>query len=451
MEMENKDLQTIWQKVLEELEKKIPKPTLKTWFNNVTPIQIYNGVLKIEVPNKLVKDWLESKFHLILLKTVKEFIHEIKNIEYILNTQIKTRTKRISKYSFQQKITIFEVHPSTNLNPRYRFENFVVGSNNELAFAAAQGVVSNLGTKFNPLFIYGGVGLGKTHLLQAIGNEVLRKYNNTKKVRYATTEQFTNELINALKNQTIDEFRQKFREIDVLILDDVHFLSGKNKSQEELFHTFNELYNSSKQIVFSSDRAPRMIPDIEERLQSRFEGGLVVDITPPDFETRLAILRLKNQEKNYFLPDFALEIIAEKITKNIRELEGALNYVAFRVKNVTNLNKEKVEELLRDYLKQSFKKVSPKKIIKIVAEFYNLKEEDLLKKIRRKEIIKPRQILMYLLREIAKLSYNTIGELLNNRDHTTVLYSYEKIEKEIQQNFELYQEIEILKDKILNT
>jgi chromosomal replication initiator protein len=424
---------------------------LKTWFNNVIPIQIYNGVLKIEVPNKLVKDWLESKFHLILLKTVKEFIQEIKNIEYILNTQIKTRTKRISKYSFQQKITIFEVHPSTNLNPRYRFENFVVGSNNELAFAAAQGVVSNLGTKFNPLFIYGGVGLGKTHLLQAIGNEVLRKYNNTKKVRYATTEQFTNELINALKNQTIDEFRQKFREIDVLILDDVHFLSGKNKSQEELFHTFNELYNSSKQIVFSSDRAPRMIPDIEERLQSRFEGGLVVDITPPDFETRLAILRLKNQEKNYFLPDFALEIIAEKITKNIRELEGALNYVAFRVKNVTNLNKEKVEELLRDYLKQSFKKVSPKKIIKIVAEFYNLKEEDLLKKIRRKEIIKPRQILMYLLREIAKLSYNTIGELLNNRDHTTVLYSYEKIEKEIQQNFELYQEIEILKDKILNT
>jgi chromosomal replication initiator protein len=449
--MENKDLQTIWQKVLEELEKKVPKPTLKTWFNNVTPIQIYNGVLKIEVPNKLVKDWLESKFHLILLKTVKEFIQEIKNIEYILNTQIKTRTKRISKYSFQQKITIFEVHPSTNLNPRYRFENFVVGSNNELAFAAAQGVVSNLGTKFNPLFIYGGVGLGKTHLLQAIGNEILRKYNNTKKVRYATTEQFTNELINALKNQTIDEFRQKFREIDVLILDDVHFLSGKNKSQEELFHTFNELYNSSKQIVFSSDRAPRMIPDIEERLQSRFEGGLVVDITPPDFETRLAILRLKNQEKNYFLPDFSLEIIAEKITKNIRELEGALNYVAFRVKNVTNLNKEKVEELLKDYLKQSFKKVSPKKIIKIVAEFYNLKEEDLLKKIRRKEIIKPRQILMYLLREISKLSYNTIGELLNNRDHTTVLYSYEKIEKEIQQNFELYQEIEILKDKILNT
>jgi len=448
--MENKDLQTIWQKILAGLEKKVPRPTLKTWFNNVVPVQIYNGILKIEVPNKLVKDWLESKFHLILLKTVKEFIHEIKNIEYILNTQTERVTRRISKYSFQQKITIFEVHPSTNLNPRYRFENFVVGSNNELAFAAAQGVVQNLGTKFNPLFIYGGVGLGKTHLLQAIGNEVLKKYNNIKKVRYATTEQFTNELINALKNQTIDEFRQKFREIDVLILDDVHFLSGKNKSQEELFHTFNELYNSSKQVVFSSDRAPRMIPDIEERLQSRFEGGLVVDITPPDFETRLAILRLKNQEKNYFLPDFALEIIAEKITKNIRELEGALNYIAFRLKNITNLNKDKIEILLKDYIKQSFKQISPKKIIKIVAEFYNLKEEDLLKKVRKKEIIKPRQVLMYLLREINKLSYNTIGELLNNRDHTTVLYSYEKIEKEIQQNFELYQEIEILKEKILN-
>ncbi len=443
------DLNTGWQKVLLRLEEKVSKPTIKTWFSNVNPIQIFNGILQLEVPNKLVKNWLENKFHIILLKTAKEIFKELKSIEYVVNnTQIKKT--RISKYVLKQKITIFEVQPSTNLNPKYTFENFVVGSNNELAFAAAQGVVNNLGDKFNPLFIWGGVGLGKTHLLQAIGNEIVKKYNNTKKVRYATTEQFTNELINTLKNQNIDEFRQKFREVDVLILDDVHFLSGKTKSQEELFHTFNELYNNRKQIVFSSDRPPKMIPDIEERLQSRFEGGLVIDITPPDFETRLAILRLKNQERGYYLSDDILEIIAEKITKNIRELEGALNYVAFKIKSLNEKNPEKVSNLIKEYLRQNTKNISPKKIIKIVADFYNLKEDDLVKKIRRKEISRPRQVLMYVLREVGKLSYNTIGELLNKRDHTTVLYSCEKIEKEMKQDFDLYQEIELIKNRILN-
>ena len=446
---ERYDLNTGWQKIVSLLEERVSKPSIKTWFSSVTPLQILNGVLQLSVPNKLVKSWLETKFHLILLKTAKEVFKELKSIEYIISTTEVKKT-RVSKYLLRQKITIFEVSPSTNLNPRYTFENFVVGSNNELAFAAAQGVVNNLGEKFNPLFIWGGVGLGKTHLLQAIGNEIIKKYSNTKKVRYATTEQFTNELINALKNQNIEDFRQKFREVDVLILDDVHFLSGKNKSQEELFHTFNELYNSRKQIVFSSDRPPKMIPDIEERLQSRFEGGLVIDITPPDFETRFAILKLKNQERGYYLPDFILEIIAQKITKNIRELEGALNYVAFKLKSVKDATEEKVEFLIKSYLSQHIKKISPKKIIKIVADFYNIKEEELLKKLRKKELVEPRQVAMYLLREIAKLPYNSIGELLNKRDHTTVLYSCEKIEKEIQQDFELFQKIEILKNRILN-
>lgn len=452
--MEINLLKENWLKALNLLEKKISKPTLKTWFNNVEPYQFFNGTLKISVPNKLVKSWLESKFHILLLKTIKEIIPELKNIEYVINDNNSNRHYQrrfiLKKISYQQKLTIFEVNPSTNLNPKYRFENFVVGSNNELAFAAAQGVVNNLGEKFNPLFIYGGVGLGKTHLLQAIGNEVIRKYGLTKKVRYATTEQFTNDLINSLKNQNIDEFRQKFREVDVLILDDVHFLSGKNKSQEELFHTFNELYNLKKQIVFSSDRPPRVIPDIEERLQSRFEGGLVVDITPPDYETRLAILKIKNQEKNYFLPENILEILAQKITKNIRELEGGLNYIAFKLSRLNNYDDEKISYLINEYLRQNIKKISYKKIIKIVADFYNLKDEDLLKKIRKKEVIKPRQILIYLLREIGKFSYSSIGELLNKRDHSTILYSYEKIDKELKEDFDLFQEIEILKEKILN-
>lgn len=448
--MENKyDLNTGWQKIISLLEERISKPSLKTWFTNVLPLQILNGVLQLEVPNKLVKNWLENKFHVILLKTAKEIFQELKSIEYIVTNEEIKKT-RIRKYFVSQKTTIFDVSPSTNLNPKYTFENFVVGSNNELAFAAAQGVVNNLGEKFNPLFIWGGVGLGKTHLLQAIGNEIIKKYRATKKVRYSTTEQFTNELINTLKNQNIEEFRQKFREVDVLILDDVHFLSGKNKSQEELFHTFNELHNARKQIVFSSDRPPKMIPDIEERLKSRFEGGLVIDITPPDFETRFAILKLKNHERGYYLPDFILEIIAQKITKNIRELEGALNYIAFKLDSLRDTTPEKIEVLIKEYLRQNIKNISPRKIIKIVADFYNLKEEDLSKKIRKKELIKPRQIAMYLLREIGKLSYNSIGELLNKRDHTTVLYSCEKIEKEISENLDLFQEIEILKNRILN-
>jgi chromosomal replication initiator protein len=452
--MENNLLKENWLKILNNLEKQLSKPTLKTWFTNVEPYQFFDGILKIIVPNKLVKNWLESKFHLLLIKTSKEFFPELKTIEYLIKEnsteQIYHKKTIFKKISYQQKLTIFEVNPSTNLNPKYRFENFVVGSNNELAFAAAQGVVNNLGEKFNPLFIYGGVGLGKTHLLQAIGNEIIRKYGLNKKVRYATTEQFTNDLINSLKNQNIDEFRQKFREVDILILDDVHFLSGKNKSQEELFHTFNELYNLKKQIVFSSDRPPRMIPDIEERLQSRFEGGLVIDITLPDYETRLAILRIKNKEKGYFLPENVLEILAQKITKNIRELEGSLNYLYFKISKLNNYNEEKINNLIKEYLKQNIKKISYKKIIKTVSDFYNLKEEELFKKIRKKELIKPRQILIYLLRDIGKLSYSSIGEILNKRDHTTILYSYEKIEKEIKKDFELFQEIEILKERVLN-
>ncbi|GIW66171.1 MAG: chromosomal replication initiator protein DnaA [Candidatus Parcubacteria bacterium] len=450
--MENNLLKENWLKILENLEKEVSKPILKTWFNNVEPIQFFNGTLKINVPNKLVKSWLENKFHILLIRTAKNFLPELKNIEYIINNKNNNYYQKtiFKKVSYQQKLTIFEINPSTNLNPKYRFENFVIGSNNELAFAAAQGVVNNLGEKFNPLFIYGGVGLGKTHLLQAIGNEIIKKYGLTKKVRYATTEQFTNDLINSLKNQNIDEFRQKFREIDVLILDDVHFLSGKNKSQEELFHTFNELYNLKKQIVFSSDRPPRLIPDIEERLQSRFEGGLIVDITPPDYETRLAILRIKNQEKSYFLSEKILELLAQKITKNIRELEGCLNYIAFKTSRLNNYDENKILNLINEYLKQNIKKVSYKKILKIIADFYNIKEEDLLKKLRKKEIVKPRQVLIYLLREVGKFSYSFIGEILNKRDHTTILYSYEKIEKEIKENLDLYQEIEILKEKILN-
>jgi len=446
-------LNELWDKTIEELIHKTSKPTVKTWFDDVKPVGFFDGILRLSVPNKMVKVWLEQKFHYLLLKIVKGFINDLKQIEYIINEEKNKTIKspRLSKsLTFYKKINLFDINPSTNLNPRYRFDNFVVGSNNELAFAAAQGVVNDTETKVNPLFIYGGVGLGKTHLLQAIGNELVKRHKALKKIKYITSEQFTTELVNSFKNHTIEDFKVKFRELDCLILDDVHFLSGKTKSQEELFHTFNILYDLSKQIVFSSDRPPGVIPDIEQRLRSRFEGGLVVDITPPDYETRLAILKIKCQEKNYFLDEQILSLIANKITRNIRELEGALNLIIFvmKSKNLDTLSEERVDELLKDYLKQTYKKITPKKLIKVVCDFYNIKESDLFRKTRKINVVKPRQIVMYLLRELTKMSFSSIGEILNNRDHTTIIYSYEKISKELDINVEFSEEIKLLKSKL---
>jgi chromosomal replication initiator protein len=446
-------LNELWDKTIEELTHKTSKPTVKTWFDDVKPVGFFDGILRLSVPNKMVKVWLEQKFHYLLLKIVKGFINDLKQIEYIINEEKNKTIKspRLSKsLTFYKKINLFDINPSTNLNPRYRFDNFVVGSNNELAFAAAQGIVNDTETKVNPLFIYGGVGLGKTHLLQAIGNELVKRHKALKKIKYITSEQFTTELVNSFKNHTIEDFKVKFRELDCLILDDVHFLSGKTKSQEELFHTFNILYDLSKQIVFSSDRPPGVIPDIEQRLRSRFEGGLVVDITPPDYETRLAILKIKCQEKNYFLDEQILALIANKITRNIRELEGALNLIIFvmKSKNLDTLSEERVDELLKDYLKQTYKKITPKKLIKVVCDFYNIKESDLFRKTRKINVVKPRQIVMYLLRELTKMSFSSIGEILNNRDHTTIIYSYEKISKELDINVEFSEEIKLLKSKL---
>jgi chromosomal replication initiator protein len=309
--------ETTWEKILNNIKNNVGESVFKVWFSHFQPKSYYQGVLKIEVPSKFVKDWLEKKFEQTILRVVKEFAPEIKNIEFVVSTRPnlqvsyhQTSTRKITNVS-QQKLTIFEINPQTNLNPRYRFDNFVVGQSNELAFAACQAVSKSWGKLHNPLFVYGPVGVGKTHLLQATGNEALRTHKNLK-IKYLTTEEFTNEFIQSLKSHTTEEFRRKFRDVDMLILDDVHFLSGKTTSQEELFHTFNYLYNLSKQIIFSSDRPPKLIPDIEERLRSRFEGGLVVDISPPDYETRVAILKLKSQEKGVVFDDEIYDFIAKK-------------------------------------------------------------------------------------------------------------------------------------------
>jgi chromosomal replication initiator protein len=445
---------TTWEKILNNIKNNIGESAFKVWFSHFQPKAFSQGVLKIEVPSKFVKDWLEKKFNHLILKSIKEHFQEIKEINYVISTHQaseigfkKTSLKRFTKIENQKQLSIFEVNPQTNLNPRYRFDNFVVGKSNELAFAAAEGVVKSLGKLHNPLFVYGPVGVGKTHLLQATGNEAFKKYK-TIKVKYLTTEEFTNKFINSLKNHEVEKFKLEFRDIDLLILDDVHFLSGKNASQEELFHTFNYLYNLSKQIIFSSDRPPKLISDIEERLRSRFEGGLVIDIQPPDYETRIAILRLKSQEKGIILDDYVYEIIANKAEKNIRELEGILSLVIFHYEKEGKLSPDKIESLIKKFSRDFYHRVSPKKIIKVISEHYEIKEEDIFKKARNKHLVKARQFLIYFLREFSQYSYTTIGDLLK-KDHTTIIYSYEKIVKEIKKNPLLNQEMEIIKSKIL--
>jgi len=445
--------ETTWEKILNNIKINVGESVFKVWFSHFQPKSYFQGVLKIEVPSRFVKDWLEKKFEQTILRTIKEFTPEIKNIEFVVSTRPnlevsyhRASVRKITNVS-QQKLTIFEINPQTNLNPRYRFDNFVVGQSNELAFAACQAVSKSWGKLHNPLFIYGPVGVGKTHLLQATGNEAL-KIHKDMKIKYLTTEEFTNEFIQGLKNHTTEEFRRKFRDVDILILDDVHFLSGKTTSQEELFHTFNYLYNLSKQIIFSSDRPPKLIPDIEERLRSRFEGGLVFDINPPDYETRMAILKLKSQEKGVVFDDEIYDFIAKKINENIRELEGALGIVIFHYQQGEKITLNKIEDLLKKFSRDFYRRISPKKIVKIISEHYELKDEDIFKKTRTKHLVKVRQFLIYFLREITQLSYTSIGEFLK-KDHTTIIYSYEKVVEEMKKNPLLDQEIEILKSKIM--
>lgn len=458
----------IWQAVLSKIEASISRPNFLTWFQQTGIINIEIGTVTIYVPNGFVKEWLQNKYHKMILAAIRDILPEIKDIEY---TVIKTETtktqspkktedsihkrKRITsmdKQLLDDVVSLKElaVDPNTNLNPRYSLDNFIVGSFNELAHAAAQSVINNLGVSkdYNPLFIYGGVGLGKTHLIQAIGNEVLKK-NNSIKVKYVPAEKFMIEIVESLKSQEMNKLKEKYRTVDLLIIDDIQFISRTEKMQEELFHTFNALHDKNKQIVISSDRPPKAIATLEERLRSRFEGGMIADIGIPDIETRFIILKSKIETKNIVIPEEILRFIAESIKTNIRELEGALNRVimASKLSNKT-LSLEDVKKIIGNHLNAPKKFVSAKKIIKAVAEFYDLKEKDLVYRSRKKEVVKPRQVAMFLLREELKSSYPSIGEKFGGRDHTTAMHSCEKIAKELQINSELENELQMIKERI---
>jgi chromosomal replication initiator protein len=440
----------LWQAVLAQVQLLISQANFSTWFKNTYISSIENDKVFISTPNSFVKEWLDQKYKKMILKIIKELDGKIKEVNFLVGkTEIKNfKNPAFSSSSSQLEFAEFKVSKETNLNPKYRFENFVVGSFNELAYAAAKAVCENPGYVYNPLFIYGGVGLGKTHLLEAIGNEIIKSFPR-KKVKYLPSERLVSQIVNAIRKKEIENFKNGICNLDVLIVDDVQFLSGKEKTQEEFFHIFNALYEKNKQIVLSSDKPPRAIQFLTERLKSRFEGGMIADISQPDFETRMAILKEKCNEKGVNFEEDILSFIASNITQNIRKLEGALNRLAnYQKINNKSPGLETVKILLKDVLTPQNKVVTPRKIIQVIADFFDLKEKDLLSKTRKKEIVKPRQIAMYLLRKELKNSFPSIGRKFGGKDHTTVIHACEKIEKELEKNEILAQEINLIKDRI---
>ena len=448
--MENDKL---WQLVLSQIQFCISKANFETWFKNTKIVSEKDGAVSVSVPNSFSKEWLENKYHKLILKILRNTDERIKEVKYAVETpgrkvQILEPPKLEEIKSPQLRFEELEVDKKTNLNPRYTFDNFVVGSFNELAYAAALGITKNPGLTYNPFFVYGGVGLGKTHLLEAIGNKIKEKFPK-KGVEYIPSNKFIAQIINSIKNRNTESLKAELQKIDVLIIDDIQFLAGKEKTQEEFFYLFNNLYEKNKQIVLSSDRPPKAIPSLEERLRSRFEGGMMADIGLPDYETRLAILKFKEQEKNIQISEEILKYIASNITRNIRELEGALNQmIVYQKINSKPLNLDTAKKLLKNLLFSPFKIAIPKKIVKIVSEFYDLQEKDIFNKTRKREVVKPRQVAMYLLREELKNSFSSIGRKFNQKDHTTVIYAYNKIITELKKNSKLVEEIELIKQRV---
>ena len=427
------DFDKLWKDALVEIELGVSRASFITWFKNTNIAGEENGVLFVNVPNTFVKEWLSGKYHKFILKAVHNIHPRIKNIEYsILSTasalpKSATAPKAMPVQQDEQLgFNEFYIDKEANLNPKYTFDSFIVGSFNEVAHAAASAVTKNPGSVYNPLFIYGGTGLGKTHLLQAIGNK-MREQNQSAKVHYMTSEKFATEFISSVQNKTVYDFKEKYRKYNLLIIDDIQFFSDKLKIQEEFFHIFNTLYERNNQIVFSSDRSPKHIIGLEERLRSRFEGGMMVDISKPEYESRLAILKTKVDSKGFPLSQEVIEFIAANVEDNIRELEGALNSVVGQSKikgKILTVNE--IKEILKKNAKLQ-KTVTFSDIIKAIAQYYEINEKVMFEKTRRKEIVRPRQVAMFLLREDLNTSYPFIGQKFGQRDHTTVIHAYKKI------------------------
>lgn len=433
-------------------ESDISTMSYKTFLETLEPIKVSNNLVIIKADNDLERNYIEKKYSKIITIAINEVTGKSYDIKFIIPKELDT----INDFEEKEPLSSSQNTPITghssrhnNLNSRYTFDTFVVGNNNKLAHAASLAVADSPAEAYNPLFIYGGVGLGKTHLMHSIAHFILNESPHSK-VLYVSSEKFTNELINSIKTGNNEDFRKKYRDIDVLLVDDIQFIAGKERTQEEFFHTFNTLYEAKKQLIISSDRPPKEIETLEERLRSRFEWGLIADIQAPDFETRMAILRKKAELENLDIPNEVNSYVANNITSNIRELEGAVNkIVAYSTLVHKQITKELAEDALKDLI--SLKEnpaITIEYIVEVVSQYYNLNPEDITSKKRPREISYPRQIVMYLCRTLTDMSLPQIGNKLGKRDHTTIIHGYEKIQSEMKTDPVLMNTIATLARKI---
>lgn len=448
-------LEQLWQETLRHIESKVSKPSFDTWLSQTEALSHNDETLTISAPNEFVRDWLENRYQLFLQEAVQDVTGMQFNIKFVLPEDAVVRadeqnTPPTGPSADSDETINSEMNPNM-LNAKYTFDTFVIGAGNRFAHAASLAVAEAPAKAYNPLFIYGGVGLGKTHLMHAIGHYVL-EHSPGAKVVYLTSEKFTNEFINSIQYNKADEFRNKYRNIDILLIDDIQFLAGKEQTQEEFFHTFNTLHESSKQIIISSDRPPKEIPTLEDRLRSRFEWGLITDIQPPDLETRIAILRKKAKAEGFEISNDVMMYISNQIYNNIRELEGALiRVVAYSSLTNQDISVDLAAEALKDILPANRPKVvTILDIQKTVSAHYKLRVEDLKSKRRTREVAFPRQVAMYLSRELTDSSLPKIGEEFGGRDHTTVIHAYDKIASMLTRDSDLSKTVKQVEERIKN-
>jgi chromosomal replication initiator protein len=439
------DKEALWNKVLAQMELELSKANFAMWFKDTFIVKIDDGVVSVGVPSAFIKEWFANKYHKQIFKALRDASEQVRGIEYMI---VKSDTRKQAEEDEKKKkrntfgelpLADLYINKEDNLNPRYTFDSFIIGPFNELAHAAAQAIVKKP-VSYNPLFFYGDTGRGKTHLIQAIGNQ-LKLLDPNKKVYYITSDKFMQEFTSMMLDGKVNVFKDKYKKYDVFIMDDIQFLSKKERTQEELFHLFNYLNDNNKQIIFSSDQHPNYITDLEDRLKSRFVAGMIVDIPAPDYESRAAIIRAKARARNTDLSDDIIEYLATTIEGNIRELEGVVNNISVQMElkgRVLELGE--LKHLVRDSTKPT-KSVSVKDVLKAIAQFYDIDEASIVDKTRKKEVVKPRQIAMYILREDYNISYPAIGQKLGGRDHTTVIHSCDKVKNDIKGNNQLVQEL----------
>ena len=442
------DVDSLWEKACGSIELDISPANFKTWFKDTFIARIEDGVVTVAVPNQFVKNWLQDKFHKTILRHIINIDESVRSVGYVIEKKEDHKEQpRRAAVSINSRLPIesLYINKDDNLNPKYTFESFVVGDFNEVAYSAAQAIIKKQDVVYNPFFVYGSTGFGKTHLIQAIGNHI-KKTQPHKKVFYLTTDKFQMEVVEHIgKSNRANDFKMKYRKYDVLIIDDIQFLAKKDRTQEELFHLFNFLYDNNKQIILSSDKHPNQIPDIEDRLRGRFNAGMTIDIQAPDYESRMEILRHKSASSQFALTEKVVEYLATTINGNIRELEGVLNSVVLKseVKG-RELTLNEVKDLVKNNVKKK-KVMKVEEVVQIVSDYYGIDEENVYKKIRKKEFVKPRQLIMYILREDFKISFPTIGEKLGGRDHTTVMHSCEKVREELDDNPQLVSDLDSIR------